>query len=369
MMGSIRNRRDLARHLQEQMIASRSSPLRDADELEHSGRTLVKTYLLEAHEACRDDVTPAQLLSDLSGVVGFKVRETDDPDLSELRFGDEAFWCDTSLRRYWRLHTIAAVDRADKINDQLVSASTHLDKVWLPPPYLESLAARTGAKLRLFCLSHDRRDMHRAVDSQDLDFVTLRLWSSRANEAIGRLRRADVFPRGMSIRSVKIHTGSADSGDDFIAAEYFHHGKVSVNGNSFDEHNRVLMQVLADYAKMVEKIEHTYAIGLDSNDRHIVGDPITIDIDWTLQDLEYVVGRIFGSVEPFRLWGVPQRIGPEHYRARAVDLHVGATLVFDVMKDKIVIQLPTHTCGNTVVRFLNALQYHVNSDVGRQLLC
>ena len=100
----------------------------------------------------------------------------------------------------------------------------------------------------------------------------------------------------------------------------------------------------------------------------MTGDPIVIDMDWTMPSIEHVVGRIFSAAEPFRLWGVPERVTDKHYRARAVDLHVGSTLTFDITDKHIVIQLRGGTCGNTIVRFLGGLHYHVNSDVGVDLL-
>jgi hypothetical protein len=59
---------------------------------------------------------------------------------------------------------------------------------------------------------------------------------------------------------------------------------------------------------------------------------------------------------------VPERLGPDHFRARAVDLHFGGVLSFDITRRNVVIQLSRGVCGNTVVRFLNNLRFHVNAD-------
>jgi len=127
---------------------------------------------------------------------------------------------------------------------------------------------------------------------------------------------------------------------------------------------------LTDYKETVSAIEKRFGIGTESHGPHgtaLVGEPFTIGIEWTTPNLEYTVGRIFSSVEPFRLWGIPQKVRPDHYRARAVDLHVGETLTFDITPKHVVIQLPRRACGNTIVRFLSALQYHLNSDVADDL--
>ncbi len=174
-----------------------------------------------------------------------------------------------------------------------------------------------------------------------------------------------MFPHGVSIRSVRLRSGGDEPDADFCVAEYFHNGKITVGGTSFDEHSRLVVAVLRDYRALVERIETRYALGADENEHGhptVAGDPIVIDVDWTLPDLEFAVARMFASAEPFRLWGLPERIADSHYRARAVDLHVGGVLTFDITRKYVAIQLPRGVCGNTVVRFINHLRFHVNAD-------
>jgi hypothetical protein len=354
------------------MVAARmtwSSTL-ESDE-EGRARTSVKTYLIEAHRLAEEKRSAAEHLRQIALPLGIGVADTDEDDLFVLHAGELEFWCDTSLGRYWRLHTTARVEAADSLHRQFVGATPLLDNVWLPPHYLEMLAERTRSTMQTFSLNHDRRPLTTDLDSQELDFVALRLWASQAARTLQRLRDAKIFPHGISLRSVKLRAGDLESDGDFCIAEYFHNGKVTANGTSFDEHNRVLLQVLRDYGRIVERIEQRYAIGLRCDERgccHVTGDPIVIDMDWTMPSIEQVVARIFSATEPFRLWGIPERITDKHYRARAVDLHVGSTLSFDITDKHIVIQLRAGTCGNTIVRFLGGLHYHVNSDVGIDLL-
>lgn len=368
----VRNRRELARYLQDQMVAARMTWSAAADTEEESpARTSVKTYLVEAHRLATENRSAAELLRQLAAPLGMSIEDTDESDLFRLRIEDQDFWCDTSIERYWRLHTTARVDKADDIHHRLVSVTPLVDNVWLPPAYLEGLADRTGSAMQTFSLNHDRRALTTDMDSPDLDFVALRLWASQAARTLRRLREVQLFPHGVSLRSVKLRAGDAEPDGDFCIAEYFHHGKVTASGTSFDEHNRVLLQVLRDYGRIVERIEQRYAIDLSHGEggcSHLVGDPIVIDMKWTMPDIEHIVGRMFSATEPFRLWGLPERIAENHYRARAVDLHVGSTLTFDFTNEHIVIQLRGGTCGNTIVRFLGGLHYHVNADVGVDLL-
>jgi len=337
------------------------------------GRNQLKTYLVEAHTPGDGRDRELNLLKKVGQPLGAFVRPTEDPSLLRLSYtsNDADFWCDTSLNRFWRIHTTAKVDVADNLLGKLINSSPWLDNVWIPPRYLRDLPSHLGGRMQTFSLRHDRRQLRPAShfenheDNGDLDFVTLRLWASEASLYLSKLQKTQIFPHSLSMRSVRLEAGKAENQKPLCVAEYFHHGKVTVSGQSFDEHNRLLLLILQHYKELVEGIERDYAFGLEpegSRCPHLTGDPITIDLEWTVDDIEYAVAKMFSCGEPFRLWGIPEKLPGDCYRARAVDLHVGSTLTFDIMRDKIVIQLPRGTCGNTIVRFLGNLQANVNAD-------
>ena len=370
---TIRSRRDLARHLQAQLAASRSPWGDQGDDVETAGRHSVKTYLLEAHakqagsaESC------AALLGEVAPRIGGRVEPTEDPDLWLLSDDEVEFWCDVSRRRFWRLHTVAPVRPADRLRSRLVAATTLLDNVWLPPDLLEELPTLAGGRMLTFALSHDRRPLLGVEeDEEDFNYISLRLWATRAEEQLRKIRESGIFEHGVSTRSVRIRSGDEEAEGGYCLAEFFRDGKVTASGTSYDELTRVLIAVLDRYQELVEGIERRYGLGHTRHDdgpTPVSGDPVTIELDWTMADLEHTVGRIFSSAEPFRLWALPERLSSIHYRARAVDLHVGSTLTFDVTPEHVVIQLPQGTCGNTILRFLANLQYHVNADAGRRLV-
>jgi hypothetical protein len=365
VLGVIETRQDLARHLQAQMVASRGGWSAAFDDEERPDRTLVKTYLVEAHCGHTDDQT-LEAFRKLARCVGFDVAPAKEPGLFHLASPDVDAWCDTSLGRFWRMHTTSPVKQADPFHDRLVSSAVWLDKVWIPPDYLESLATRVQARMLTFSLSHDRRPLHEGEDPvSETDFVTMRLWSSQAEQKVRKLRAADVFPHGVSVRSVRLLSGDDGPDGSYCVAEYFHHGKITAGGTSFDEHTRLLVGVLRDYRALVERFEERFGLAATTDDDGhpiIVGAPVVIRVEWTVPDLEFAVSRIFASSDPFRLWGMPERVSQRHYRVRAVDLNVGGVLSFDVTPNHVVIQLPRGVCGNTVVRFLNNLRFHVNSD-------
>jgi hypothetical protein len=346
------------------MMASASAWCAADEDEEAPGRTMLKTYLVEAH--CPTDQSEPDALSDLGEHVGFRVAPTEDAALLKLTAKGAEVWCDTSLGRYWRLHTTAPVRDADKFRDTLVSGGTWLDNVWFSPRYLEGFPYTVGAEMLTFSLKHDRRPLNPTGQRvSESDFVSLRLWASRPGQTLLKIRNADVFPHGTSLTSVKLRSGDAEPYGQYCVAEYFHHGKITASGTSFDEHNRLVLRAIRDYGGVVEGIEARYALAATKNEhghRVVVGSPIVIEVAWEVADLRHAVGRMFASVDPFRLWGLPEQVAADHYRVHAVDLHFGGVLVFDITRRTITVQLPRGVCGNTVVRFLSSLRFHVNSD-------
>ena len=84
------------------MVAARVGWGSEEEDFESSGRTMVKTCLLEAHRGEEGDGAALGVLSEIGKRLGVTVGETDDPDLLRLRADDSDSWCDTSLGRYCR---------------------------------------------------------------------------------------------------------------------------------------------------------------------------------------------------------------------------------------------------------------------------
>ncbi|HEV3191517.1 MAG TPA: hypothetical protein VGY54_13505 [Polyangiaceae bacterium] len=63
-----------------------------------------------------------------------------------------------------------------------------------------------------------------------------------------------------------------------------------------------------------------------------------------MPDLEYAVARMFSSAGPFRLWALPERINDDRFHARAVNLHVGGVLTFDITRKHVVTRMASGTC-------------------------
>jgi hypothetical protein len=350
-MLQIRSRRDLSLLMERQMAAAsaRSGAPNIDDDIE--SRAALKVYLLEAHGRLRAEPLPA--LRDVCAPLGITVEPTHDPELLALQMGDLQLWMDVSGGRVCRLYTVGVAKDADRVHELLVAATGSLECVWLPPRVLEQLAKRSDARMVLFSLRHDRRALRRTPDDQGIDSVTLRFWGPRAKETLDKLRHSDVLPDATSVYSVRVRLGDDER---YCLAEVFHSGKLTTVGTSFALLETVLSQLTeahADLALSLEQAQRT---------------PRRIDVKvrWTLDDLGYGVARMFSGAEPFRLWGVPEQ-SATGFAVRAVDLDVGRSARFEVRTDGVSLELGARTPASVAIRYISALQYHVNASIGDDL--
>ncbi len=239
------------------------------------------------------------------------------------------------------------------MHELLVAATGSLECVWLPPRVLEHLARRDDARMVLFSLRHDRRALRRAPDDQGIDSVTLRFWGPRAKETLDKLRHSDVLPDATSVYSVRVRLGDDER---YCLAEVFHTGKLTTVGTSFALLEGVLAQLTEAHADLALSLEQA----------QLRPRRIDVKVPWTLDDLGYGVARMFSGAEPFRLWGLPEQVG-DRYVVRAVDLDVGRAARFEVGPDGVSLELGARTPASVAIRYVSALQYHVNASIGDDL--
>jgi hypothetical protein len=350
-MLQIRSRRDLSLLMEKQMTAASSRSGAPPIDEDIESRTALKVYLLEAHGRMRTE--PLAALTEVCAPLGITVEPTNDPELLSLVMGELQLWLDTSAGRVCRLYTVGPAKDADRVHELLVSTTGSLECVWLPPRVLEQLARASEVRMVLFSLRHDRRPLRRAPDDQGIDSVTLRFWGPRAKETLDKLRRSEVLPNATSVYSVRLRLGDEER---HCLAEVFHTGKLTTVGTSFAMLDGVLAKLTeahADLALSLERAQRTPR-------------RIEVAVQWTLDDLGYGVARMFSGAEPFRLWGIPEQVG-DSYRVRAVDLDLGRSARFEVSPRGVAMELGPNTPASVAIRFVSALQYHVNADLGDDL--
>jgi hypothetical protein len=351
-MQPIRTRSDLALLLERHMAQNTARGSQPAADEDLEVRTALKTYLLEAHGRMR--TAPRAALGEVASALGLQITPTAEAELIEISFGDVTLWLDVSNARFPRMYSIGQVKDTDRVVAALVAGTGLVESVWLPPRTLESLAATTQTGMVLFSLRHDRRPLRRTPDRDGIDSVTLRLWGPRAKDTLDKLRRSEVLPAATSVYSVRLRGGDTER---YCLAEVFHTGKITAVGNSFLEHEKMIRSILDERDQWSQRF-----------DAYRTPRRFSVEVPWTVDDLGFAVGKIFGGAEPFRLWGLPEQTAPGTYRVRAVDTDVGRSALFTLTSTSLTIEMPARTPASVLVRFVSNLQYHVNADLSADLI-
>lgn len=117
----------------------------------------------------------------------------------------------------------------------------------------------------------------------------------------------------------------------------------------------------------------TWVVGLEQRHRQqttvldddagyrLDGDVAVLRLGRPVEDVGAFARSLTTAKEPFRVWGVPQRVDEDQWEVDAVDLHVGQPLRLEVLPDEVRVLLGADTCGNTLARLLTNLQQHLDA--------
>lgn len=375
----IRDRQEMASRLSERM-AGTYSRLADDQRLEPD-TSLVKTYLLESplSEASEAEAAQHRAAEIIRGRhVGRRAEltayEADDPALVTLdgtvRINQRAerviAYLDLANPRFWLLHSMSGSSAVDYVVDRLVTAGPEIDHAWLPADLLARVS--TLGDFRGLSLDYDRRQVP-DVDFSDpaapVEFLKMQLWGNKAADVLRILSSETAFPHETTLAKVKIkYWQDPDSPDEFTLDDVKYDGKITARGTSFSSHVALLRDVYDRYAGSIRELEEDYALKptLEPAVR-LEGEPICFVMDPPIADLDGFCDSVFSSGAPFRLWGVPVRVGDDYFRVDAVDLHVGGRMQLEVAPELIRIYLHEGSCGNSALRFYTNLQHHYNARV------
>lgn len=374
----LRNRREMARALEE--VMSHAYAQLEEEQRLQADTSLLKTYLVEAHveDPSHENVRQALVEAFRPGAMGAGLR-------SEVSEGEErffysvnilrqreeeaTFYVDASDQRFWVLHTVARSTSADTLLRRAVSNNGRFDFAWLPMQLLEK-TTQLGS-FRGLGLDYDRRfipDVDFEAPDAPVEFLKMQLWGNRAGDILRTLRQQGAFRNATTLSKVKIkHWLDRQADEDlFSLDDVKYDGKITARGTSFQSHIGLVSSVYRTYADRVRQLERQFSISYDSHDHgrcRIGGEPISVTFSAPIADLEIFVASLFSTAHPFRLWGVPTRVGEGYFRVAAIDLHVSQRINFEITRTFMRIYLPDGSCGNTITRLYTNLQHYFDSSV------
>ncbi len=310
-----------------------------------TSRNRWKTFVLEAHP----DNGVVQLLAD--AFTDSKVEATDDVYLHRL-VGDVNFVVDHLDRRFWSFHTTVPSGDAAPYLRRIVSRRRDLDWMWLPSDHLRDIWLDVSPKLVATNFSAGRLTPT-IGEVADLKLRVTGSAAGRVLKALGDRFETAVPQSHVGINVVDEHFGSIT---EFVS----HNGRFMASGGDFNLHQAIVRRVVDRYRRFVEGVERRALRWeeLPEGGARPFGSPITLRFSWPIPDLDYFLDQLFSAREPFRLWGLPRRVGENLAEVEVVDLHVGQSLRFDMAAEWMRVYLFEGGCGNTVARLASNLQHH-----------
>ena len=316
-----------------------------------------KTFVLEAHAP---DFSVA-LLTDAFKTS--RVEPTEDVYLHRL-VGDVSFVVDNIDRRFWSFHTTEPIHDAFRYLRSVVGSRRDLDWMWLPTDHLRGL----WGDAKPSWVVTDFSSGWLMPSTGEVDDLSLRVRGSAADQVLEHI--GDRYQTALAHSQVAMdlfdeHFGSMT---EFVSRE----GRFMAAGGDFAFHQAVVRRVVDRYRRLVEGAERRVLRWeeLPKGGARPFGSPITLRFSRPIPDLDYFLEQLFSAREPFRLWGLPRRVGENLAEVEAVDLHVGQRLRFDVAGEWMRVYLFNGGCGNTVARLAANLQHHFDGalSIGDQEL-
>ena len=261
--------------------------------------------------------------------------------------------------RFLRLHSTAKSELLDDFVLGWTGKLPELDHAWFDDSFLDS-CSKFGA-LRGIAVEYNNQplastDDEAEVDDEALESIRLRQ-SGKAQKMLDLLRKSNDFAQQSSLSMVRI---KREEGTKSATAEIRFNGRITGRGSSFIQHTELAECIIERYRTRVLEVENGFSLsarGVGGGYR-LTGQPIKVDMKPHIADLPAFCARLFSAINPFRLAGIPRRVGDDHFLVAAVDLHTGQTLRFELSPDRIIVFLPAGTCGNTLLRFVTNLQRH-----------
>lgn len=331
------------------------------------GHNAIKSYIIESH--IFNEQTSREVLLDsirnraLEVDPATKIIETHEESLLCLSTETADYYMDIGSKRYVVLHSAEPTRVTDPFIKKFYNAPG-FDNLWLPVPLLLQ-SARLGRFWGMGVTYRDAIDEQmeserEGIEVEDVHDINLNAKRHFAKRFFNLLMSSDLRHM-MGVSRLSILRESEDEDDDkFIIDDIKFNGKITAKGNSYSKHSLVVYQLVKLYSSVIDKLE---GYGMTFEDGRLTGNPITIKFSRKIPPRR-LISVIFTAVEPFRLWGVEDEIGPNQFRVYAVDMHHGNTgnkLTFEITEFYIRISMPKYSCANTILRLFANINHYIDA--------
>jgi hypothetical protein len=320
---------------------------------------LLKTYVLEANRN----------LLGAGQEVGLLINRTDTslPEVSIFRLEHAnihaTFYVDTTDRRFWLLHTNDLADDTRYLFNRLaLSPEASFDKVWLPTEMIQKVANLPRNDFRGFGLDYLDFFALNLRDERPVEELKMRVSGSSSMEALDALRSRAKLRNSLSYSMLRVKRGDRQH---FAISELGYEGRFTARGGtSIDDYSSLVEITKKIYKNTVEAIERS-SIGVKEveNRTLIEGQAFDFILEREIIDMELFIDILTRSKQPFRLWGLKNKVTKDNYQVLCVDLHTGDSIDLEISPFLLRVYLPKGSCGNTILRLYTNLQHYFDSNL------
>src|SRR5271157_378586 len=346
------------------MMVSAYEPIEEtsAQPVPHAGHPrLLKTYLMEANKGLPEgnylnDLIVEKKLTNIPEICVLTLRRSNDH--KSVRF-----YVDTSDKRFWLLHTNALATDARSLFDDLVfSPNASFDKTWLPRQMIQEIADLPRNTFRGFGLFYkDFFDLNPQTE-KSVESLKMRVSGSSSMDALEALRSKDKLRHSLAYDKIRVRRGDLK---EYVIDELSYEGRFSAwRGTSVDAYISLIEMTLRKYRSEIELIEeNSLGIKQVENRTLVEGQAYDLIFEREIPDISLFIDILASAREPFRLWGLKNKISPQEFQVFGVDLHTGDPINLEISPRLLRIYLQEGSCGNTVLRLYTNLQHYFDSNL------
>ena len=321
----------------------------------------LKTYLIECNSKLHQEfyTENLQVNIDQTGLDHIKILTLTDKQKPEKHL---QFYLDMTDTRFLVFHTFELAKNVIPMVDHMINSSKiELDNAWLSTGLLKYISNKFGNRECGYDIRHDDYFQRETDDADPIkpDTYSHISISGHQSDKIQQLLKKDTdIAQLISYKKVIIGRGIKSAG---IVDDLYYNGRFNVvKGDSVDDHISLLNIVKDHYTMLIHKIEECGIYG-DKVTRTVEGRPFVFRFKRKIDDWDYFLAQMFNSKEPFRIWGVKNKINDAHYQILGVDVHTGHPFDIEVTDNLFRVYLPKGSCGNLVSRLFVNLQRFFDS--------
>lgn len=354
-MTKIKTRKDLTNYFQLCLSKNPKNELQDTEEEELPSKSL-RSYIIESNTSL-ESISPDNF--------EIKISSTKDDTLKILDVKDKnnnkiKFYVDLIDNRFFVFHSFGEKNIIEGfMNDLINRKGGNFDYPWFFNKFMDKVSS-LGAN-DSFTVKFRNEFLLSDKEISDIGKFSMRFWGNSGRERLNEIREKTSLKTGTSLSNVGIKVGGKYS---FIKDNISFIGSLTaIQGNSIGEHFFIVNKIKSMYSQIINKIEsHSISYDFSGNKIKIKGEPILIEFEKEIENLDFFIKTLVSSKNPFRIWGLPEVIDDDYISVKGIDLHTGDKINFEVSPNWMRIYLPKGSCGNIIARLLTNIQHYFDSN-------